>query len=162
MNSIQVSPQQAEFLRTLKSEMHTQDGRITQDPIFQVRTKVVDWGIHPDYSEVEAFFDSEGNIVDSLDDVKVAYQDITEEDPSEKDWDYDLEDLLDEMQFGHAYGRESVDIVAPCFFSEKAAQAWLERNRHKIAGKPFIYADSAWDNTELKEVRSLLLNLTIN
>jgi hypothetical protein len=52
---------------------------------------------------------------------------------------------------------EEVRMVQP-FFSEKAAKAYIEANKHNLTN-PFVYVDTAYRNREWQAVRQVLLQL---
>lgn len=136
-----------EKLKEIQHELKTQDNRCTADPIFLVEECVRIHGMDSDYSDNYIWYNAEYCSEADEEEVKkleskkmVAFADI----------DYGA--------WQKSYYIEKW-ITVQSFFTEKAAQAFLEANRHRHTGRLRVYADSLYRNYEMKMIRDYILNL---
>lgn len=137
----------------IKQELKNQDPRGTADPIYCVYEKyeqVVpeDCGEdgHKWYYDCETYTDQE--IIDNY---------------KENEEELDLDDLQYEEElnpnervcYQKYYYKMLPKFVSP-FFTEKAAQEFIDRNKHNLSN-PYIYVHSLWNNSEMKSIRDNLL-----
>ena len=132
-------------LITISENLHIQDNRITSDPIFVVQQLKRDWGYDEEYAEDYKWANNE-DFEEEADDGKVADLQALED------------DFEDTKPWFKCYYKERWEFVTPCF-TEKAAQAFIDRNRHNM-GKARIYVESGCRNLEFRQVREYLLGLT--
>ena len=144
----------AERLKHMGALMLTQSPRGTQSPIYVVYQKREVVG-RDDYSDgdndgahaqfIEQITGDNGafdSIEDGIKDLKAeGYQDVTESDFEEL-WVIKVRDFVS------------------VFFTEKAAQDFIDRNGHNLR-EPYIYVESAWNNPELQDLMSDILLLAI-
>jgi len=155
MKMIEVTDEQYEFFMNISKEMHTQDNRITADPIFCVYEK--DLRILPvGYGRTSGWFDNEGSLLTEADikDVISEYKD-DHSDSVLKDEDILLE--LEYQQFD--YDIIDTPVSGQVYLTEKSAQKHIDRNHYHYK-QPFVYVDSAWRNNEWQMIREILLSLT--
>ena len=143
-----MSETQLKELRKISERMKGQDNRITSHPIFVVQQRRRICGMDTQWGgDVTWLFDGE-EIIDANDDqiqkVKEYYEEHGEE---PEGW----------VRTGY------VDIweMVQHFFSQKAADEYIERNRHNMTD-PRVYVGSARRNNEWQAVRSVLLDLQDN
>lgn len=132
-------------LKKIAKRMKSQDNRITVDPIFLVQQRHRIYGILTSDLTVWLY---EGDEV-AQDDVELC--DFL----AERDLDGAEEEkagLLEEVGYKDTY-----EFVQP-FFSQKAADAYIESNLHNLI-EPRVYVDSAYRNNEWQAVREVLLEL---
>ncbi len=123
-------------LQKIASDMKGQDNQFTAFPIFVVQQRKRIYGIDPEYSDDIAWICDGSEVSEDDPDLlkaKAEYEELGELSPEYEDWI--VTRYIDEWEF-----------VQP-FFSEKAAKAYLERNRHNLKN-PRIYVDSGHRNKE--------------
>lgn len=125
---------------SIKDRLNTQDNRMTQDPFFIVQEEFRDIGYDLDYSLDEniALFeweDTECILFPGDEGYKRALQDSNYE------------------HTGFVARWESVAY----FFTEGAADEYIDKNRHRHEGVLRTYADSLYNNPEMKAVRAILM-----
>lgn len=143
--SIFTTGETADELAKISHLLHTQDNRITDQPVFIVQKKVRDWGLADGYTDNFAWLDSNNEF-----------------------WEADEKQarILDKMyERGKDMGgwrkvgyRDRWEFVTACF-TEKGCEDYIRRNGHNL-GENRIYADASWRNHEYQVVRNFLLGLT--
>jgi len=126
-----------EKLKEIQNELKTQDNRSTADPIFLVQEKERVYGMDTEYAPETCYYDSEN------------YCEISEEEYEALDG----EGSVDYIGFFDQWR-----IIQP-FFTEKAAQQYIDGNYYRHKGELRIYADSLYRNSEMKMIRDYILNL---
>ncbi len=156
------------MLKEIQEELQTQHNRSTVDPIFIV----YDWDKLPtteDYCEDWEYADTDDGyraIGKTKDDI-LKYC---------KEYDLDLPSDLEELSAGdfilwlkeiggydslmknHYFKRR---IFKGVFFTEKAANAFIERNRHHFSDEVHTYVHSLYGNPEMRFIRNNLLKETL-
>lgn len=149
------------LLKEIQNELNTQDNRSTSNPLFIV----CDWEKLPtkeDYSsdwEYADLWDGYQAIGTTKDDLIKFAKDNEQEIP-EKEMDADelMEWLVKEKGFNlikNYYFERRVFINA--FFTEKAADKFIEENKHHFSKKVHTYVSSLWRNPEMQFIRNNLL-----
>lgn len=138
-----LEPEQVERLIEIGERLHTQDNRITQNPMFCVRIKIRDFGYDSSYSSGQCWHDSgnEETIYDDDPDFKQ---------PEGGEWE----------QFGY---RDRWEIVMVAF-TEDGCKHYLELNGHNDRSRAFrgeveIYVESFNRCPEMILIREWLMAL---
>ena len=132
-------------LREIGQEINTQNNRATSDPIFMVQQEVVQYGLDPDYAEDMVWFDTN------------EFCEADEEESLKLYENYDID--LEQPDGWDLTGKlTSWEVVQP-FFTEKAAQRYIDSNKHNL-NNPRIYVISAYRNDEFQAIRNYLKDLT--
>ena len=143
-----------EKMKEIAMEMVGQDNRATAEPIYVVQQRRRIYGMDP-------------GCACSDDDVVWLY------DGTELCEDTADDDTREELEIARAYyqlhgetpeGWECTGYIdtyetVQSFFSEKAAQRFIEARKHNLKN-PRIYVDSAYHNPEWKAIRAFLLELS--
>lgn len=124
-------------MEQIGERLRTQDGRITQDPIFAVEQKKRIWGMDPDGDEA--------NVVWLDSDCEVVTESFAKRHGGEAEG------------FTRTAFIEIWEFVSP-FFTEAAAQRYIAENSHNLKS-PRIYAHSAYRNREFIAIRKHLMGL---
>jgi len=128
-------------LLAISSNLHTQDNRITANPIFLVQQKHRVYGLEE--SDQYIWIDPSGEEVDDPD--EIAQLDFKDE-GGDLDGDY-----------RKSYYRDEYVFVQP-FFTEHGAQAYIKVNGHNLR-EPRIYVEGGYRNAEWELVRTHLMGL---
>lgn len=150
-----------EKLQKISKNLKNQDNRITADPIFYVQEEKTIWGIDSDYDPEWTWIDSEEG--QEVDEDAWPHLEIIEEDwIGEKEEVEKAKKILD-SDFGLCFdtckkvGYIKFYVNVQPFFTEKAAQDYIDYNRHRLEN-PRIYVASAYRNDEWNDVRKFLMD----
>ena len=136
---------------SIKERLQTQDNRITQDPLFVVQEEKIIVGIDTNFNYDGMCFQRMEDEWETIFDTDDEYEDFDKNfwtvDP---DWAHDGEK-------GEPTGYTKEWVAVSYFFTEGAADAYIENQRHNHHGKLRTYAESLYRNPEMKAVRALLL-----
>lgn len=133
-------------LPEIGERIRTDDNRATAEPIFLVQEQVRIYGIDTDYDPpIEWIYADECNPVDS--DLASSLEAGYQKDHTEPE-DYRRVGYQEEWRY-----------VQP-FFTEAAADLYIEKNSHRHTGKLRTYVDSAYRNWEWIAVRKQLAQPT--
>ena len=136
----------------IAERLRTQDNRITADPIFVVQEEKRVYGMDASYSDNIAWLHAdECHEVDA----KLARR------LEKLFWDScepKTQKRIDERYTRTGYFDEWVNVQP--FFTEDAADAYCDTQKHRHKGKLRVFADSAYRNPEWRAVRKFLLSLT--
>lgn len=135
-----------EKLKEIQHELKTQDNRITSDPIFLVQEKERIYGIDTDFLDDDKIIWYHCDGVEADEDEKASLDDLEE---SGKD----IDDCWDKVGYIEKYR------TIQTFFTEKAAQNFIDRNKHRYEGKLSIYVESLYRNPEMRLIRDFILSL---
>lgn len=123
--------------------IRTQDNRITNQPIFIVQQKVIDWGYGSEYAEDYKWIDnSDGEYPEADEELAaeleemVGYGDVT------AGWE-------------KVYYKERWEFVTACF-TEQGCKDYIEINGHNL-NETRIYAEGSYRNNEYRAVREAIL-----
>lgn len=137
----------------LSQQLHTQDNRCTDNPIFQVRD-VKQVPCLPEHADDTHWRDEEGSAV--LDEELIK----TLEDASLGGSYYTLEDDEDAPPYTyHCTHTKTLRQVVATFMTQQAADAWVKANEHRHNALE-IYIDSGFRNPEWQAIRDFLMSLT--
>lgn len=150
MKTIQLNDQDYEFLKELVHQLKTQNNRYTSDPIFFVREEIKE--PRPDEYSSDGIYYVETVTGDNIqyNNLIDMYRDLLES-------GYTKEEIRGEY-FTQSY-TEEVNVIQACF-TEKGAQWFINRKKHDY-NQLHIYVDSLYHNYEMRTLRNLLLNLTL-
>jgi len=119
----------------------TQDNRITDQPMFIVQQKKIDWGYDPDYVDDYEWYNEEEDRSADDDEVK------------------QLENYT--ISFRSSWEKrcykERWEFVTACF-TEQGCKNYLKINGHNLK-EPRIYAEGSYRNNEFRAVRDMLIGL---
>ncbi|WP_138438535.1 hypothetical protein [Marinobacter alexandrii] len=144
-----------EWMQAISENLHTQDNRITADPLFVVFQKtliVVAEGY--DHDRI-VWVDDEGHEADEVTESQLnalrsdIYGTCFMED--------EIELGADEREEWRRFAIKEVDQFVTACFTEDGAEAYLKINGHNL-NRPFIYVTSLFRNEEMKELRNWLLS----
>lgn len=133
-------------LREIQHELKTQDNRITSDPIFLVQERKRIYGMDTNFLDDDQIIWYHCDGVEADEDEKVFLDDLDESGG-------DIDDCWDKV------GYIEEDKTVQSFFTEKAAQDFIDRNKHRYEGKPSIYVESLYRNPEMRLIRDFILSL---
>jgi len=149
-------------LKDIQKELKTQNGRLAQNPAYEVRvihqvpsdslySEDFEWVNTEDYEDiieeqdVDEFFEGE--------EVKKEFKEFKEE----KGYHYYEDDYLESLGYERRYFIREPKVVG-IFLTEKAAQDYIDTHAHNL-NEPFIFGTYLDKNDELLLVRNLILNL---
>lgn len=144
------------LIPTIGANLHTQDNRITANPIFLVQQKHRTGGFEESYADQHVWIrDGE-----EVDDVIAALLDEADKTGSSVITHPDDEDRLDKTvrevdDYRKVYYRDEYVFVQP-FFTEHGAQEYIRANGHNLR-EPRIYVESGYRNAEWAAVREYLM-----
>ena len=143
------------YILALSQQLHTQDNRCTDNPIFQVRD-VKQVPCLPEHADDTHWWDPEGSAV--LD------KDLIDQLEEEGKWtSYNSVVLeLEDAQLSGTYTRthtKTLRQVVATFMTQQAADAWVKANEHRHNALE-IYIDSGFRNPEWQAIRDFLMSLT--
>ena len=139
---------QSEYLEQLKAiqhELKTQDNRCTADPIFLVEECERITGMDSEYVDDYVWYDLENHSEADEEETKML-----------EDLDDKLEDIPNQWQKCYYFDKWK---TVQSFFTEKAAQQYVDSCYYRHRGKLRVYADSLYRNHEMKMIRDYILNL---
>ena len=136
-----------EPLKRIAERMRGQDNRTTSHPIFMVQQKRRIYGVEFGYEEGRVWL---------YDGVEVA-NDQKGLDNFLRENELDEDECMDRGGLIEMGYRDIWESVQP-FFSQKAADRYIERNRHNLT-EPRVYIYSAYRNEEWQAVRDVLLKI---
>lgn len=137
---VKLTEELLDFVQRTQQQLQEQDNRATSYPIYEVRDRVRVYGFCDDYAEKYAWFDESD------------------------DWAEVKEpNLLARLEAGETDGYDKVhyrttESTEQFFFTEQAAQAYIDANRHNLAD-PFVYVSSGYRNYEYQTILSLIEHL---
>lgn len=138
---------------TIAANLHTQDNRITESPVFVVQQKCRIYGLEE--SDTYIWIDECG---EEVDDRMAVALDCADQDNQDTVLDPDnLECQLDMDNYRKSYYRDDHVFVQP-FFTEHGAQEYIRINSHNLR-EPRICVESGWRNEEWRMVREHLMGL---
>jgi hypothetical protein len=124
--------------------LHTQDNRITANPLFAVEVKTRVYGIDPEWGGPVVWI-HDGDEVTDPDELKKL----------EQGWE-NGDDEPD--NYTRTSYHEHWEFVTACF-TEEGCKAYLRSNGHNHRGEKRIYAHSGFRNREWEELRRYLMSL---
>lgn len=131
-------------LPTIAHNLHTQDNRITANPIFVVQQRKRTAGFDADYADQYVWVDDSS---EEVDEGKTKQLDRADE-----------SGRFDETNgYRKVWYRDEWVFVQP-FFTERGAQDYIAVNGHNLT-EPRIYVESGYRNTEWQLVREHLMSL---
>lgn len=130
-------------IRAMAERMATQDNRATSHPIFVVQTRARVYGFDPSYSDHHVWL-SDGEVYEVDDPEQIARLDDAHDNGEEPEG-------FTRTAYQDRWEAESV------FFTEDAANAYIEANRHNLT-EPRVYVASGYRNQEWQLVREFLLS----
>ena len=133
-------------LKEIQKELKSQDNRCTSDPIFLVQEKERIYGMDEDYSDEYVWYDPYNDCEADLEEE----QKLNDDSRLYEEIDYDCWQLIPYLD---------KQMTVQSFFTEKAAQEYIDRNSHRHSGKLSIYVDSLYRNSEMRMIRDFILNL---
>lgn len=144
-------PEGTSWLAELSLELHTQDNRITADPLFCVQQQRTVWGMAEGYSDDFKWFDA--NDPESHYEEDEIYAEIREH----HGIDECLDLQIDPEDFGYkkVYFKRYWDFVT-AHFTEKAADRYLQENAHNL-DNPRVFVTSQYRCDEWNRVRKFLM-----
>lgn len=126
--------------------LHTQDNRITDQPMFIVQRKVRDYGYDSEHSDDYEWLETESGDYCAADERQTRILDKMDEQRRDiKGWT-------------KAYYRDRWEFVTACF-TEQGCKDYIRWNGHNL-GETRIYAEGSYRNLEYQTVRNYLLSLT--
>ena len=138
--------------------MKTQDNRATEHPIFVV----YDWdkvASHSDYTDEYVYTHSEGEIGDTKESVikfcKDNDYDLPENIEEMDLWDFDS--WVDDHEEFNKWYYKKVRRFVNVFFTEEAAQAFIDANHYHYTKEVHIYVNCLWRKPEMQAVRKALM-----
>ncbi len=133
-------------LSTISSNLHTQDNRITANPIFLVQQKRRVYG----FEESDSYIWVDENDCEEVDDEKHA--ELEEADVHDHHHDGSTTE-----GYRKSYYVDEYVFVQP-FLTEHGANEYLKTNAHNLR-EPRIYVESGYRNEEWRMVREHLMGL---
>jgi len=170
-DDLNISQEDIEFLLDLKHRLLTQDNRITDQPVFQVRVKERLWGMDIDTDNF-MWMNMESGEYETVDPGDIeAIREYYESNhkgmvihtgkpidwPAVESDDLYRSYLMEAMGLEQA-GYRDIDVVKQSCFTEEGAQWYINANGHNL-NKPFIYAAGSHRNFEYQRVRKIIMNL---
>ncbi len=135
-----------EALIEISKLLHTQDNRITDQPMFVVQRKVRDYGYDSEHSDDYEWLDTVSGDYNSADEHQTRILDKADKRRRDiKGW-------------VKAYYRDRWEFVTACF-TEKGCEDYIKRDGHNL-GETRIYAEGSYRNNEYQVVRNFLMSLT--
>jgi hypothetical protein len=123
--------------------LHSQNNRITDQPLFIVQEKKRIYGIDPDWG---------GDVVWLHDGDELSKEDA--EIMEAKFWDGEEVD----GNYTRTSFYEYWDFVTACF-TENGCNSYIRRNKHNHRGELRVYADGSYRNQEYRDIRNFLMSL---
>lgn len=134
---------------TISHNLHTQDNRITETPIFVVQQKRRIYGFEEGYTYDSVWVDQDGECADDKA-AELEAADIAGEFPRNED----------DEDYRRVWYRDEWVFVQP-FFTEQGAKDYIAINGHNLR-EPRIYVESGYRNEEWRIVREHLMAFTTN
>lgn len=136
----------SDFINNLKHELLTQDGQCTADPVYLVEQKRRIYGLDGGYCDDYVWYNIENDCE--------ADEDLAKR-LDESEWDFKENEefagwqkvyYIDEWQY------------LQFFLTRKAADKFIENNKHRYRNPLRVMVDSAWRNEEILKLREFILN----
>mgnify|MGYP006286047483 CR=1 FL=1 len=145
-------------LKEIRTELRTQDNRMTDQPMFIVMQKV-EYPTSEEYSYDRSYWmDSDGDeLGETLADVKkhlIEFRNYTAQEIDDMK-SHEFEMLIEKENIRQIFVFEIDDFVQ-AFITAKSAEEYIETNKHRLY-KPFFYATGTYRNYEMQSIRNLLL-----
>lgn len=143
-------------LLEISRKLHSQDGRITSHPIFQVR-KV--YNVEHDDAPGWVWLDDRNHLVTDADLIAALDRGVEEDG---FDFGYSVTDTENDVTYRRGYFR-TIEVVVnegAGFFTQDAADAYIKANQKRHDEKLYVFVESGWRNPEWQQVRDFLLSLT--
>ena len=174
MKTIQVSDEQFEALSRMAKNMHTQDNRITANPIFCVYQKEerpaeegryqcfytedhdhrLDAGDNDEL--VEWFKKNQQEILDSYDVTKEELDTVMEEHDM-----FMADEIVELLKLQrHEYDIVDVAVTGQYYFTEEACHRHIKANSYHYT-EPHSFVESAWRNPEMQLLREVVMSLHV-
>lgn len=150
--TFEVTPAVAAHLRTLTSNLKTQDNRCTSHPVFEVR-KDIPFICDPENCDESYWVDDAGERVT---DAELAEK-LTAICHSRLENTVEIDGIVYHEEFV-MYAHETVAV----FFTQAAADRFIRENQHNHRDSPrplYTYISSGWRNPEWQLVREFLRSL---
>lgn len=147
-------------LLEISRKLHSQDGRITSHPIFQVRKLREVYNVESDDSQGWVWLDEEACLVTDQTLIGILDKHVEEHG---FDFEYEVMDNENETSYRRSYFR-TIEIVVnegAGFFTQDAADAYIKANQKRHDEKLYVFVESGWRNHEWQQVRDFLLSLTL-
>ena len=169
MKTIEVTDEQFEALMHMAELMHTQDNRITANPIFCVYKKFE----HPDEDGSESkFINCDGDEIFSTEEELLAafrdkkefldYHDlVTEEeyDAIDNDSMFAVGEICELLELRHVhYYMDTEAVTGQYYFTEEACHKHIKANNYHY-NEPHSFVESAWRNPEMQLLREVVMSL---
>lgn len=146
-------------LLEISRKLHSQDGRITSHPIFQVRKHIQIHGVLADCAESWVWLDEEVCLVTDQTLINTLDKHVEEHG---FDFEYEVMDKENETSYSRSYYRtKEVTVDGATFFTQDAADAYIKANQKRHDEKLYVFVESGWRNPEWQQVRDFLLSLTL-
>lgn len=137
---------------SIKERLLTQDNRITQDPLFVVQEEKTTIGLDTNFRHDGMCFVRMEDEYETIFDTDDEYEEF-----DENYWLHDTPDWSHDGEKWGSTGYEKEWVAVAYFFTEGAADAYIENQRHNHHGKLRTYAESLSRNPEMKAVRAMLM-----
>lgn len=130
-----------EFLNTLAYNLRRQDNAYTSYPIYEVQEAILIAGLDTAYTETIGWFHTDNFMADEAEaaELEAEFEKTGDEPP---DW----------TRTGYDHRFQQVQS----FLTLSAAEDYIKTNSHRHKGDLRVYVESAYRNTEWKELRRML------
>lgn len=136
----------------IKKRLQTQDNRMTQNPLFVVQEENTTVGIDTAFNYDGMCFQRMEDEWETVFDYDDEYEDF-----EENFWAFDNPDWSRDDEKWESTGYTKEWVAVAYFFTEGAADTYIENQRHNHHGKLRTYAESLYRNPEMKAVRAMLM-----
>lgn len=137
----------------IAENLHVQDARMTNSPIFIVQQKNRICGLEDGYSHEHIWVDESSEEVDDEEEIRL----LDEAERLCLDAIVLEEETRDFDDYRKVYYRDEYVFVQP-FFTEHGAQEYIKVNGHNLR-EPRIYVESGYRNEEWRLIREYLMGL---
>lgn len=146
-------------LLEISRKLHSQDGRITSHPIFQVRKHTQIHGVLADRAEDWVWLDEKARLVTDADLIAALDRGVKEDG---FDFGYSVMAAENDVMYRRSYFRTKEVVVSDgaSFFTQDAADAYIKANQKRHDEKLYVFVESGFRNPEWQQVRDFLLSLT--
>ena len=132
-----------EKLKDIAKLLHTQDNRITEQPIFIVQQKVRHWGYDSQYSDNYAWCDTDNEYIEADEEEALRLDEVEFMCGDTGSWE-------------KIYYNDTWEFVTACF-TEQGCKDYLALNGHNL-NEPRIYAEGSCRNEEYRRVRKAIMD----